>query len=417
MISRTAFEPGVLKTFRLFSGVRLALFIFSLMIYLLAAGWNALNHWFFLSLMLLDAMLLLAYLSLPRLERFLKKMYLPVGIIWATVGPMLQLHLVFYLFANSIPERSAFLLVLQPILVMFIPLVVTGWRYSMRAVILFCGLTFLFDILLVLTALAISGVAFSSPILGMTFIRTVLFLLVGNMIANLMKVQREQHQRLAEANDRLAQYAATLEQLTISRERNRMARELHDVMAHTMSGVAVELEGVRAMLRVDSDQAEELLGQSLRAVREGLTETRRALQALRASPLEDLGLGLAVRNLADSIAGRAGLQIDDQIENDVRDYPVDVQQCFYRVAQEALTNVVAHSQASKVQVCLMREGSFLKLSIRDDGIGFDENTVELTQKYGLLGMRERVEMIHGRLSIFSQLGSGTQITLTYGGGE
>jgi len=325
----------------------------------------------------------------------------------------LVMNLVFVLFTNTVPERSAFLLVLQPFLVLFIPLVIIGWRYSKRAVILLCALTFLLDLLLVLISYLRTGMVLFSPIMGMAFLRTVIFLLVGNMVANLVNAQQEQTQRLAEANDRMAQYAAALEQLTISRERNRMARELHDVLAHTMSGVAVELEGVRALLRVDPDHAEALLGQSLQAVREGLTETRRALQALRASPLEDLGLGLAVRSLADSIAGRAGLETDLQIENDTHDYPADVQQCFYRVAQESLTNVVAHSQASKVQVCLMSEGPLLKLSIRDDGIGFNEKKIDLDQKYGLLGMRERVDMLNGDLSILSQEGSGTQIVLTY----
>ena len=413
MESRTAFEPSILKTFRLFTGVRLALLLFSLLIYLLGSRWTALSHWSYLVIMLLDPVLLLAYLSIPRLGRLLKRMYLPVGILWATVGPILMMNLVFVLFTNTVPERSAFMLVLQPFLVLFIPLVIIGWRYSKRAVILFCALTFLLDLLLVLIVYLRTGMVLFSPIMGMAFLRTVIFLLVGNMIANLVNAQQEQTQRLAEANDRLAQYAAALEQLTISRERNRMARELHDVLAHTMSGVAVELEGVRALLRVDPDHAEALLGQSLHAVREGLTETRRALQALRASPLEDLGLGLAVRSLAESIAGRAGLQTDLQIENDTRDYPAEVQQCFYRVAQKTLTNVVAHAQASKVQVCLMREGPLLKLSIRDDGIGFNEKKIDLDQKYGLLGMRERVEMIHGDLSILSQEGSGTQIVLTY----
>jgi signal transduction histidine kinase len=329
---------------------------------------------------------------------------------------MVQLALVFFFIRSDFSPRSAFLLALQPILVLYIPLVLVAWQYSQRAVFLFCGLTFLADTILTSILVHVSSLTTASPLFGMAFIRTVLFLLVGNMIANLMQVQREQRRRLTEANDRLAQYAAALEQLTISRERNRMARELHDVMAHTMSGVAVELEGVRAMLRVDPDQAENLLGHSLSAVREGLTETRRSLQALRASPLEDLGLGLAVRSLAESIAGRASLQTVLQIENDLGDLPAEVQQCFYRVAQEALSNIAAHAQARSVQVCLGREGPALELSITDDGSGFDLNTIDLTQKYGLLGMRERVEMIQGDLSIASQAGSGTRIVLTYGGG-
>lgn len=412
---RTEYEPGILKTFQRFTGVRLALVTFLLVVDL------GTNHWSIaepsVSLMifaLLDAGLLLAYLSLPRLQQFFGWTYLPLGIFWSTLGPILQLHLQLYQISSDFPQRAAALLSLQPILVLFIPLVIVAWQYTQRGVFLFSGLSFLTDFLLILIASTVIDTTYLAPLMGTAFVRTVLFMLVGNMIANLMRVQREQRQRLTEANDRLAQYAATLEQLTTSRERNRMARELHDVMAHTMSGVAVELEGVRAVLRVDSDQAEALLGQSLQAVREGLSETRRALQALRAAPLEDLGLGLAVRSLAESITSRAGLQVDLQIDNEVRDYPAEVQHCFYRVAQEALSNAASHAQAGCIQVILMREGPLLKLSINDDGSGFDKNTIDLTQKYGLLGMRERVEMINGTLTINSQTGVGTQVLLTYG---
>jgi signal transduction histidine kinase len=405
-------EAGIIKTFRLFTGVRLAMFVFSLAVYYRISDWAALNNLPLIEFMLADNVLLLAYLWLPGVERYLKRAYLPVGIIWATIGPILQMHLVFLLISDPSVERGVFPWLLQTLLVLFIPLVITGWRYTMKAVLIYCGLALLFDVFLLLISYRFFGASYFPQVLAIAYVRTIIFLLVGNMIANLVKVQREQNLRLARANEQLSQYATALEQLTISCERNRMARELHDVLAHTMSGVAVELEGVRAMLRVDPDQAEGLLSQSLQAVREGLTETRRALQALRAAPLEDLGLGRAIRNLAESIAGRAGLQTDLQIENDMPDFPLDVQQGFYRVAQEALTNIVTHSQASKVQLCMRREGSILKLSIQDDGVGFDESTIDLNEKYGLLGMRERVEMINGHLSIVSQAGSGTQILLT-----
>lgn len=414
----TVLEPSVISTFRRFTCARIALFVFAVLIYLLVAGQTALNNWLPLTAMLFDGVLLMVYLSLPRLRLLMKDAYLPVGIAWAALGPLIQLHVLFIIFALTTFERPAFILILQPILVIFIPLVIIGWQYSSRAVFQFCIATFFLDVLLALNTYILykpllPGTSVLPPLIGMAFTRTVLFFFVGNMIANLVKIQREQHRRLLEANDRLAQYAATVEQLAISRERNRVARELHDVMAHTMSGVAVELEGVRAMMRVDTDRAEALLGQSLKAVRNGLSETRRALQALRASPLEDLGLGLAIRGLTESIAGRAGLQMDVQIDKDIPDYPIDVQQSFYRVAQEALTNAVTHAQARLVQVRLLREGAVLKLMVRDDGIGFDEKKLDLNQKYGLLGIRERVEMIHAHVSIASQVGVGTEILLTY----
>src|SRR5262249_42461360 len=151
-------------------------------------------------------------------------------------------------------------------------------------------------------------------------VQTLIFLLVGQMIVKLMNVQREQRQRLSEANARLALYASTLEQLTISRERNRLARELHDVLAHTLSGVAVELEGLRTMMRLDVERANALLNHSLQAIREGLSESRRALKELRAKPLEDLGLALAVRTLAESYATRCDFALELSIDPELGEY-------------------------------------------------------------------------------------------------
>jgi len=228
-----------------------------------------------------------------------------------------------------------------------------------------------------------------------------------------MKVQRAQRSDLSAANARLAQYAAALEQLTVSRERNRLARELHDVLAHTLSGVAVELEAVRALWSTDPERAQDMLGHSLQATREGLTETRRALQELRASPLEDLGLALAVRSLAESAAGRAGMALDLHITEPLADYPAAIQQAVYRVTQEALANVTAHSGARTVTLALDGSPHHLRLEIRDDGRGFDPAALNDDQ-YGLRGMRERVEMIGGRFSVDSAPGQGTRIVLEYG---
>jgi signal transduction histidine kinase len=414
MNKKFVLEQGILRTFKLFSGVRIALALFGLLVFLVTNGWKQSTDFTLLVFAILDASLLFLFLSIPRFEFWLKQYFFPVAIFWATLGPIIQLQLTFSYYSTHTPDRSAVLYLLLPVLVMFIPLVLVSWQYSMHAVTVYSLVSFVADNFLVFVTYKFFNMPFLHPIIGMSFVRTVMFMLVGYMIVNLMKVQREQHTRLSQANLRLTQYAATMEQLSTSRERNRMARELHDVLAHTMSGVAVELEGVRAMLRTDADQAERLLGQSLQAVREGLTETRRSLQALRASPLEDLGLGLAVSNLVESITNRSGLETEVHITDQIRDCPVEVQQCFYRVAQEALSNIVIHAQAQHITVTLTNENACLWLCIEDDGVGFDPNRVDLSQKYGLLGMQERVEMIQGQLMLDSRPGSGTTINLTYG---
>ena len=414
MKPKIVLEPGIMRSFRIFTGVRIALVLFSSLEYLRGNDWIIANDFILIIISLIDAILLLGFLSIPYLKKLLKQFHFAIGIIWATLGPILELHLMINYYVYHTPDRSLFLFVILPVLVLFIPLVLISWQYDMQAVSFFCGVTFLSDLLLAYTSYKVLGLQFLTPIIGMAFLRTVMFLLVGNMIVNLMHVQREQYKKLILANDRLTRYAATLEQLTTSRERNRMARELHDVLAHTMSGVAVELEGVRALMHSDPEKAETLLNHSLQAVREGLTETRRSLQALRASPLEDLGLGLAITNLAESTIGKSEFQITINIDKNLRDFPVEIQQCFYRVAQEALSNISLHANANNVSLSLHFYETDLTLIVEDDGTGFDIKKVDYEQKYGLLGIRERVEMIGGKLSIESEPNKGTRITVRYG---
>jgi len=427
-----ALEPGVLPTFRLFIGMQLLIGIVGMLAnWLLPFGPSAPVPSHFpgmgvvsgvanqSTLIVLVSLPLFIYLSLPGLLRLLKGLYLPVGIIWASVWPMLIPYIEFYT-ARAGAENSPELLqraLWQQVILLFIPLIVISWQYSIRQVVLFCLLTTLLNhVLLFSVSAAMESGEFRAP-LGLILVQAVGFFLVGHMIANLVQVQREQRHSLVEANRRLAQYASTVEQLTLSRERNRLARELHDVLAHTLSGLAVELEGLRVSLGPDPARASMLLAHSQEAVREGLAETRRALQELRARPLEDLGLALAVQALAENYGGRSGLHIDLRLERDPGDgHPPDVQQCVYRIAQEALANVDAHAKAHNVRVVLEQADGRLKLTVTDDGCGFDPSTLQGNLHFGLLGMRERAEMLGGSLSIESQPGRGTQISFLYQGG-
>jgi signal transduction histidine kinase len=315
---------------------------------------------------------------------------------------------------NDLPEFFLQTALWQQTILLFIPLIITSWQYSLHAFILFCVPTSVLNVALLFSGIVSIETTLLRTLLGILFIQMVAFLLVGHMIASLVSVQREQRRRLTEANERLAQHASTVEQLTISQERNRLARELHDVLAHTLSGVAVELEGLRATMQRDPEQSTALLNHSLQAIREGLTETRRALQELRAKPLEDLGLARAVQTLAESYASRSDFRLELEIDHSLGDYPVDVQQSVYRIAQEALANVADHAQAQNVCVQLKQKRGQLMMSIRDDGCGFDLRNSENESHYGLLGMRERAEMAGGKLSVESQAGKGTRVSFWYG---
>jgi signal transduction histidine kinase len=285
-------------------------------------------------------------------------------------------------------------------------------------VVLFSLLTALVDMTsLIFFPVTLPTAWVGQTLIGPVFVRTGTFLFIGYMINQLVSAQRKQREELAQANAGLARYAVTLEQLATSRERNRVARELHDILAHTLSGMAIELEAVKKLWHFDPDKAANMLDHSLSSVREGLTESRRALQALRATPLEDLGLVFALRALAEGAAARGSFELDLDLPEAIKEQPAEVEQIYYRIAQEALTNVVEHACAKTVHLTLAAANGSLRLSIRDDGRGFDPQNIDAQRQYGLVGMKERAAMIGAALSVASQPGAGTAIECSLPAGE
>jgi signal transduction histidine kinase len=421
-------EPGVLSTFRLFIGVQLVIAVLGIIVHwlipfhppseiirhlsVIISSTAAFTQ---LTILAVGSGLLFIYLSIPGLQYMLKSSYLPVGIVWAAAGPILSPYIELQLEGNKVPELFLQTALWQQIILLFIPLIIISWQYSIQKVILFCALTTVLNVALLYSGIVLIEAALLRPLLGILFVQVVAFMLVGYMIANLVKVQREQRQSLTEANARLAQHASMLEQLTISRERNRLARELHDTLAHSLSAVAVQLEAIDTLLDTSSGEVKSLLKQSLATTRNGLTETRRALQALRASPLEDLGLALAIRNLAESVASRSGLRLRLNVPDRVENLSPELEQGIYRVAQEALENVALHAQAKMVNVQLCQNNNHLELTISDNGRGFDPENIDLLNQFGIQGMRERTEMLGGRLKLESRPKYGTTIQLEWGG--
>jgi signal transduction histidine kinase len=288
-------------------------------------------------------------------------------------------------------------------------LILTAWQYGMRGVIVFCigyaGLSFVGR-----DQAFVDLFGFASVLL-INLMRTIGFLLIGYMVAQLMAEQRKRREALAEANHKLVRFASTLEQLSSSRERIRLAHELHDTLAHTQSALAVQLEGVDALWHNEPDEAHALLQKSVANTRAGMVETRRALQALRASPLDELGLVLAIGELAESAAARGGFQLSQSLPKQIDTISPDIEQCLYRTAQEALENIVRHAQAEHVSLSLDQSASGVRLVVQDDGTGFDAAVVDRESSFGLRGMDERARMVSGNLKIDSQPGQGTCVCL------
>jgi signal transduction histidine kinase len=296
--------------------------------------------------------------------------------------------------------------------VLLIGLIITAWQYSFLFVALYALLTTVLDIGL-LALMPPGNPNAVNTVIFVAMVRLVSFLVVGYFISRLIQRLQAQQQQLEETNKRLVHYAGTLEQLTLSRERNRLARELHDTLAHSLSALSVQLETTRAYWDVEPETARGLLEQSLATTRTGLNETRRALRALRASPLDDLGLLLALHQLAQSTAERGRLTLQLSLPEYLSPLSSDVEQCIYRVAQEALENVVRHANARTLSLTLTAPPDDLALTIVDDGAGFDPLRVGQNGRLGLAGMRERAALVAATLAVDSRPHGGTCIKLTF----
>jgi signal transduction histidine kinase len=313
-----------------------------------------------------------------------------------------------------IPASGPEAVLLRTMPLLLLALILTAWQYGWRYVVLFSGGVALFTLGLRLLFFRPGGPSLLPPVTVLV-IQTVSFLVVGYFISTLMSRLKTQQDSLAQANAQLTDYASTLEELTISRERNRMARELHDTLAHTLSALAVQLETVKAYWEIDPTTAQIMLDNSLAATRSGLQETRRALKSLRARPLDDLGLVLALREMAEETAARANVQLDLLLPERLPGLSPDVEQCIYRVAQEALANAAHHADAHALTVQVSARGPKVSLMVRDDGLGFNVQQGKASGHFGLRGMRERAQLVGGQLTIDSQPGQGTTIRLTIEG--
>jgi len=158
----------------------------------------------------------------------------------------------------------------------------------------------------------------------------------------------------------------------------------------------------------------EKLEESIQTTRAGLTETRRSFQALRASPLEDLGVCLALKELAVNAAERCGAALTLDLPQTVTNITSDKAQATYRIAQEVLENIVRHAGASQIHVSLQQKNNLLTLIITDDGQGFDLSKVDADASFGLRGLQERAELVGGQCTIQSLANSGTSVIFTVG---
>ena len=208
-----------------------------------------------------------------------------------------------------------------------------------------------------------------------------------------------------------ARLFARSSQLGAAEERNRLAREIHDTLAQGLSATALQLESADALLDSNPQRAREPLRRALSLTRSNLEEARRSVLDLRAAPLENRPLSEALKALVDRWEAETGIGARFSAVNGSRPLPSRVEAALYRICQEALTNVARHAEAGRVGVRLVATPQQVRLSVEDDGRGFDPSGVP-GDRHGLVGMRERAQMLGGILELRSSPGEGTKVEAT-----
>ena len=193
-------------------------------------------------------------------------------------------------------------------------------------------------------------------------------------------------------------------------ERNRLSREIHDTLAQGLAAIALQLETADALLETgaEPERISQALKGSLSLTRKNLEEARRSVLDLRALPLEGRSLGEALGLLGDEFSQKGDLSIDVEIVGGERSLSLRIEMGMYRIAQEALNNVVQHANAKKVRLQLTIMPQRVNLTIEDDGDGFDPAKIT-RNRYGIIGINERAKLLGGTLTLKSDHGKGTQI--------
>jgi two-component system NarL family sensor kinase len=192
-------------------------------------------------------------------------------------------------------------------------------------------------------------------------------------------------------------------------ERNRLAREIHDTLAQGLSAITMQLETADVHLEGQpAEGARRAVQEALKLARENLVEARRSVLDLRAATLGGRSLPEALADLLAEYESRWRLQTKLEVFGASRPLPAGIEAGLYRMAQEALANVVRHARARSASVTLTLAPNQVSLVVEDDGMGFDVGR-PAAGGYGLIGLNERAHLLGGRLAVKSGPGAGTRL--------
>jgi signal transduction histidine kinase len=192
-------------------------------------------------------------------------------------------------------------------------------------------------------------------------------------------------------------------------ERTRMARELHDTFSQGFTALAVHLEAATRRLATTPDRARENLEEAKMVVRDSLTDARRAIWALRPESLDRGDLPDALGEMPSRLGAEHPVEI--RVDGQRRALSPELELALVRVGQEALTNAFKHAQAGRIELAIGYAPDRVRMTVIDDGRGFDSRAPAARGHFGLRGIRERVEALGGTLEVRSREGGGTEVSV------
>jgi signal transduction histidine kinase len=239
---------------------------------------------------------------------------------------------------------------------------------------------------------------------AIVFILALLFVL---LLMNAVLSERESRDKLARANEKLRQYALQIENQATLEERNRIAREIHDSLGHSLTALNLQLETALKLWNSNPTKAQTFLGRAKELGSKALQDVRQSVSAMRSHPLQEQSLEQAIAGLAENVQRSTGVTPICQIDLSYP-IPVEVSTAVYRIVQESFTNICKYAQATEVKLEITTTKTHLHLTVEDNGVGFD--FTQNTTGFGLQSMRDRTLALNGHFHMNSAPGSGCTMT-------
>lgn len=271
----------------------------------------------------------------------------------------------------------------------------------------------IWDSILYLTYIKTGQLALPNDIVNFMFI--VFCAVVGGLIRKLhlaretvaeqYKLLSKSHRELSDVHEQFRSYSKQVEDLTVIRERNQIAREIHDTVGHKMTALIVQLQLSQELMKVDLEKSKETIKKCEELSREALNEIRTSVRTLR----EDEGIQTTflvnLQNVLKEFSQMTDIQASLDINGDLTMAPTSLQPTIIRIIQESLTNSKKHGKATQCQVSLNCREDFIEVNIDDNGTGVSE----VKPSFGLINMRERVIEHGGSIQYESKAGKGFRV--------